>query len=68
MARLSRIVLLLRDLDHGIRFYRDGLGLLVDAQTRNYARLRTTNNTAVELCTAERYVIIPRHECKSHSN
>ncbi|CAN8063367.1 unnamed protein product [Agarophyton chilense] len=52
-VRLSRIVLLLRDVQLGLQFYRDGLGLLVEAQGANFARLRVSNDTALELCAAE---------------
>lgn len=54
MTRLSRIVVLLRNLEHGIQFYRDGLGLRVDAQSRAFARLSTSDGTPIELNAAER--------------
>lgn len=58
MARLSRVVFLLRDLQQGLRFYRDGLGLRVDAHTESFARLCTSNHVPIELNLAERYVDI----------
>lgn len=54
MTRLSRIVILLRDLEHGLRFYRDGLGLHVDAQSKSFARLSTSDGIPIELNSAER--------------
>lgn len=52
-ARLSRIVLLMRDIQHGVRFYRDGIGLQLEVQTSNFARLATREGVAVELNAAE---------------
>lgn len=54
MTRLSRIVLLLRNVEAGLQFYRDGLGLRVDAEGRSFARLLTHDGTAIELGAAER--------------
>lgn len=54
MARLSRIVILLRNLEHGLQFYRDGLGLRVDALSRSFARVSTSDGTPIELNAAER--------------
>lgn len=53
MTRLSRIVLLLRDVKHGIKFYGHGLGLKVDTMTEEFARLTTSEGLAVELNRAE---------------
>lgn len=51
--RLSRIVFLLRNVQSGVRFYRDGLGLHLDTASPSFARLTTRDGTAVELNAAE---------------
>lgn len=53
MTRLSRIVLMLRDVQNGVRFYRDGLGLQLETHTNSFARLATREGAAVELNAAE---------------
>lgn len=54
MTRLSRIVVLLRDINKGLQFYRDGLGLHLDAHSTRFARLITSDGTPIELNVAER--------------
>lgn len=44
---------MLRDIQHGVRFYRDGLGLQLETHTQSFARLATAEGTAVELNAAE---------------
>lgn len=53
MTRLSRIVVLLRNVDEGLKFYRDGLGLRLDSHSKHFARLSTSDGTAIELNSAE---------------
>lgn len=53
MTRLSRIVVILRDIEQGLRFYRDGLGLRVEGQSKTFARLSTENGPALELNAAD---------------
>lgn len=53
MTRLSRVVLILRDIHLGVRFYRDGLGLRLETLSNSYARLATKDGTAFELNAAE---------------
>lgn len=54
MARLSRIVILLRDLEYGLKFYKDGLGLHLETHSKNFARLATSDGTPIELNCAQR--------------
>lgn len=54
--RLSRVVFLLRNVQNGIRFYRDGLGLQLEAETPSHARLTSAEGLAIELNAAESYV------------
>lgn len=56
MSRLSRIVLILRDVSHAVRFYRDGLGLHVEVHTDTFARLRPNHGPPLELNAADSYV------------
>lgn len=51
MTQLSRIVVILRDIEHGLRFYRDGLGLRVEGQSKTFAKL--SNGPALELSAAD---------------
>lgn len=44
MARLSKIVLVLRDVSAAVRFYRDGLGMCVGVQTPTYAKLQSLDS------------------------
>lgn len=53
MTRFSRVVLILRDLHLGVRFYRDGLGLQLETHTDSYARLVTKNGVPFELNAAD---------------
>lgn len=65
MARLSRIVLVLRNLENSLGFYRDGLGLRVEAQSEKYARLCCSKGSAIELMAASRYVTILTQKCSN---
>lgn len=44
---------MLRDVQHGIRFYRDGLGLQLETHTTSFARLATKEGAALELNATE---------------
>lgn len=59
MSRLCRIVLIIRDVEKGLRFYRDGLGLQVTAQTPTFARLRASPTSTLDLNVNQRYASLP---------
>lgn len=52
-TRLSRVILLVRDLRRGVSFYRDGLDLNVEAADTSFARLAAGTDVALELMSAE---------------
>jgi catechol 2,3-dioxygenase-like lactoylglutathione lyase family enzyme len=51
-ARLSSVILLLRDVPRGLAFYRDGLGLAVRASEATYARVAASDTLDLELAAA----------------
>jgi catechol 2,3-dioxygenase-like lactoylglutathione lyase family enzyme len=54
-AKLSSVILLLRDVSRGLRFYRDGLGLPVVAETETFAQVAITDGLTLDLKAAKSY-------------
>jgi catechol 2,3-dioxygenase-like lactoylglutathione lyase family enzyme len=48
-TRLASVVLLVRDVPRGLRFYRDGLGLAVTASTETFARVAVSDAVTLDL-------------------
>lgn len=48
-TQLCSLILLLRDTARGVRFYRDGLGLSVRSESKNFARIAVSDNVTLDL-------------------
>lgn len=46
---MSNIILLLRNVASGVRFYREGLGLVIRSESENFARVLASENVTLDL-------------------
>jgi catechol 2,3-dioxygenase-like lactoylglutathione lyase family enzyme len=54
-AKLSSVILLLRDVSRSVRFYRDGLGLPVVAESETFAQVGISDALTLDLKAAQSY-------------